>query len=137
MGPWTPSPPPTPSRSPRPPRPSSVSERTVWRYLKSGRLPGETVGEPGSQRTLIPSEAVDALRGNRVGGDAEALRAERDRLIAELAVLRAERDVLHGRVTTLQRALVAPARPGLAERALSRALEVAARARGPRVTAVR
>ena len=114
-----------------------VSERTVWRYLKSGRLPGETVGEPGSQRTLIPSEAVDALRGNRAGGDADALRAERDRLIAELAVLRAERDVLHGRVTTLQRALVAPARPGLAERALSRALEVAARARGPRVTALR
>ncbi|MDP9318180.1 MAG: helix-turn-helix domain-containing protein, partial [Actinomycetota bacterium] len=30
----------------------AVSERTVWRYLKSGRLPGETVGEPGSQRTL-------------------------------------------------------------------------------------
>jgi hypothetical protein len=30
-----------------------------------------------------------------------------------------------------------PARPGIAERALSRALEVAARARGPRVTALR
>ena len=75
-----------------------VSERTVWRYLKSGRLPGETVGEPGSQRTLIPTEAVDALRGRRAGGDADALRAERDRLVAELAMLRAERDTLHGRV---------------------------------------
>ena len=113
-----------------------VSERTVWRYLKSGRLPGETVGEPGSQRTLIPTDAVDALRGRRAGGDADALRAERDRLVAELAMLRAERDTLHGRVATLQRALSAP-NPGLAERALSRALEVAARARGPRVTALR
>ena len=42
-----------------------VSERTVWRYLKSGRLAGETVGEPGAQRTLIPREAVDALTGAR------------------------------------------------------------------------
>lgn len=113
-----------------------VSERTVWRYLKSGRLPGETVGEPGSQRTLIPTDAVDALRGGRGGGDADALRAERDRLVAELAVLRAERDTLHGRVATLQRALSAP-NPGFAERALSRVLEVAARGRGPRVTALR
>ena len=45
-----------------------VSERTVWRYLKSGRLPGETTGEPGSQRTLIPREAVEALTTTRVGG---------------------------------------------------------------------
>ncbi|MDP9143376.1 MAG: helix-turn-helix domain-containing protein, partial [Actinomycetota bacterium] len=59
-----------------------VSERTVWRYLKSGRLPGETIGEPGAQRTLIPSQAVDALNGSRGGADAEALRAERDRLAA-------------------------------------------------------
>src|SRR5215210_7292488 len=84
-----------------------VSERTVWRYLKSGRLPGETVGEPGSQRTLIPAEAVEALRGSRGGADADALRAERDRLAAELAALRAERDALQGRVATLQRALAA------------------------------
>jgi len=114
-----------------------VSERTVWRYLKSGRLPGETVGDPGSQRTLIPAQAVEALRGSRAGIDAVALRAERDRLAAELAALRAERDALQGRVAILQRALAAPARPRLAERALSRALEVAARARGPRVTALR
>jgi hypothetical protein len=114
-----------------------VSERTVWRYLKSGRLAGETVGAPGAQRTLIAAAAVDALRAGRGGADAEALRAERDRLAAELAALRAERDALQGRVATLQRALAAPSRPGLAERALSRALEVAARARGPRVTAVR
>ena len=108
-----------------------VSERTVWRYLKSGRLPGRTIGEPGSQRTLIPLEAVDALRGSRAGADAEALRAERDRLVAELASMRAERDELKRRVDTLQRAVSRPAR-GLTERALSRALEVAARARGPR-----
>ena len=48
-----------------------VSERTVWRYLKAGRLEGHTVGEIGSQRTLIASESVDALRGNR-GADPEA-----------------------------------------------------------------
>jgi excisionase family DNA binding protein len=111
-----------------------VSERTVWRYLKSGRLPGETVGEPGAQRTLIAAEAVEALRAGRSGADAEALRAERDRLAYELAAARAERDALRGRVRALQRSLSAPLRPGLVERALSRALEVAARARAPRVS---
>ena len=109
-----------------------VSERTVWRYLKSGRLPGETTGEPGSQRTLIPRAAVDALTSTRVGLDAEALRIERDRLMAELAAARAERDALTSRVSMLQRSLSAPMRPGIAERALSRAMGVVARARGPR-----
>ena len=113
-----------------------VSERTVWRYLKSGRLEGETVGEPGAQRTLIPREAVDALTGARVG-DAEALRAERDRLVAELAAACAERDALSGRVTLLQRALSTPLRPGLAERALTRAMGALARARGPRTYSLR
>jgi excisionase family DNA binding protein len=111
-----------------------VSERTVWRYLKSGRLPGETVGEPGAQRTLIPAAAVEALRAGRSGADAEVLRAERDRLASELAAARAERDALRGRVSLLQRSLSAPLRPGLVERALTRALEFTARARGPRVS---
>jgi excisionase family DNA binding protein len=111
-----------------------VSERTVWRYLKSGRLPGETVGEPGAQRTLIPAAAVEALRAGRSGADGEALRAERDRLASELAAARAERDALRGRVSLLQRSLSAPLRPGLVERALTRALEFTARARGPRVS---
>jgi excisionase family DNA binding protein len=110
-----------------------VSERTVWRYLKSGRLPGETIGEPGFQRTLIPAAAVADLRAGRAGGDAEALRAERDRLASELAAARAERDALHGRVRLLQRSLAAPPRPGIAERALTLALELAGRARVPRV----
>jgi len=114
-----------------------VSERTVWRYLKSGRLPGETVGEPGSQRTLIPADAVAALSGVRGGGDADALRAERDRLVAELAATRAERDALSERCSTLQRSLSSPVRPGLAERALSRALGIAARARSPRAYSLR
>ena len=114
-----------------------VSERTVWRYLKSGRLPGETIGEPGAQRTLIPSQAVDALNGSRGGADAEALRAERDRLAAELASARAERDALRGRVSVLQRALSQPLRPGIAERALGRALSVVARVREPRVSSIR
>ncbi|MGE0347072.1 MAG: helix-turn-helix domain-containing protein [Candidatus Nanopelagicales bacterium] len=114
-----------------------VSERTVWRYLKSGRLPGETVGEPGSQRTLIPADAVDALQGSRGGADADALRAERDRLVAELAATQAERDQLRGRVGMLQRALSTPARPGIGERLLTHALGVVARARGPREHAVR
>lgn len=114
-----------------------VSERTVWRYLKSGRLPGETVGEPGAQRTLIPQDAVDALTRSRVGIDAEALRAERDRLVAELAAARAERDALSGRVSLLQRALATPQRPGLGERALTAAMGVLARARGPRTYSLR
>jgi excisionase family DNA binding protein len=114
-----------------------VSERTVWRYLKSGRLPGETIGEPGAQRTLIPSQAVDALNGSRGGADAEALRVERDRLAAELAAARAERDALRGRVSVLQRALSQPLRPGIAERALGRALSVVARFREPRMSSIR
>jgi excisionase family DNA binding protein len=114
-----------------------VSERTVWRYLKSGRLPGETIGEPGAQRTLIPSQAVDALNGSRGGADAEALRAERDRLAVELAAARAERDALRGRVSVLQRALSQPLRPGVAERALGRALGVVARVREPRISSIR
>src|SRR5215210_7682920 len=107
-----------------------VSERTVWRYLKSGRLPGETVGELGAQRTLIPAPAVAALQAGRGGADAEALRVERDRLAAELAAARAERDALRGRLGTLQRALSDPLRPGIAERALGRLLAIAARGRG-------
>ena len=114
-----------------------VSERTVWRYLKSGRLPGQTIGEPGAQRTLIPSGAVTALHGSRGGADAEALRAERDRLASELASARAERDALRGRVSVLQRALSQPLRPGIAERALGRALGVVARVREPRISSVR
>jgi excisionase family DNA binding protein len=109
-----------------------VSERTVWRYLKSGRLPGETIGEPGQQRTLIPTDAVDALTGTRGGADADALRAERDRLVAELAATRAERDALSSRVSVLQRAVSRPQRPGVAERAAARALEVLSRTREPR-----
>lgn len=116
-----------------------VSERTVWRYLKSGRLPGQTVGEPGSQRTLIPADAVAAAAGERGGADAAALRAERDRLVAELAAARAERDALAGRVDVLRRALSEPARPGVAERALARALGALAalRERAPRPHALR
>ena len=116
-----------------------VSERTVWRYLKSGRLPGETVGEPGAQRTLIPAGAVDALQGARGTADAEALRAERDRLVAELAAAQAERDALRGRIGMLQRALSAPVQPTLAERALTRAMGVVvrARSRGPREYSLR
>ena len=109
-----------------------VSERTVWRYLKSGRLTGETHGEPGSQRTLIPCDAVDALGSNRTSANSEALLAERDRLVAELAAISAERDVLSNRVSVLQRSLSTPLRPGLTERALGRAMSVVARARGPR-----
>ena len=114
-----------------------VSERTVWRYLKSGRLPGETLGEPGSQRTLIPAGAVDALSGVRAGADSDALRAERDRLVAELAAARAERDALSSRVALLQRSLSSPLRPGIAERALGRAMGVVARTRAPRVSSLR
>jgi excisionase family DNA binding protein len=116
-----------------------VSERTVWRYLKSGRLPSETTGDPGSQRTLIPREAVESLTSMRVGEGVEALRAERDRLVAELAATRAERDALTSRVSVLQRSLSAPIQPGLAERALARAMSAVAvaRSRGPRTFSLR
>jgi excisionase family DNA binding protein len=111
-----------------------VSERTIWRYLKSARLPGETIGEPGAQRTLIPAAAVEGLRADRGGADATALRLERDRLASELAAARAERDALRGRVSVLQRSLSHPLRPGVVERTISLALELAGRARGPRLS---
>ena len=76
-----------------------VSERTVWRYLKSGRLPGETVGEPGSQRTLIPR---DGRRGPhdrpRRGGRRGPASPSATGCAAELAAARAERDALIERV---------------------------------------
>ena len=117
-----------------------VSERTVWRYLKSGRLPGETVGEPGSQRTLIPCEAVDALRGRPPGcrrrRPARRARPARRR---SSPPPRAERDALSDRVSVLQRSLSTPAAAGIAERALSRALAIAAAAApaGPRAFSLR
>lgn len=83
-----------------------VSERTVWRYLKSGRLSGETTGEIGSQRTLIDPESVESLRTERSNGpELDALRAERDRLVAELTTTQAERDALAARVRALQQAV--------------------------------
>ena len=114
-----------------------VSERTVWRYLKSGRLPGETLGEPGAQRTMIPRESVEAMQSSRGGADLEGLRAERERLVAELAAALAERDALAARVAVLQRALSRPAPAGIAERALGRAMGTLARVRGPRVSSAR
>jgi len=81
-----------------------VSERTVWRYLKSGRLNGETIGPIGSQRTLVDAASVESLRAERGGANVEALRAERDRLVSELAAVQAERDALAARVRNLQSA---------------------------------
>ena len=69
-----------------------VSERTVWRYLRSGRLQGETTGPVGQQRTLIDRTGVEAITAGRGGEDAAALRAEVERLSDEVAALRAERD---------------------------------------------
>lgn len=85
-----------------------VSERTVWRYLKSGRLDGVTVGEIGSQRTLIAADDVAAFARARSGAaavapDAAARLAEAD---AQLARMRAECERLQARVDVLQRALV-------------------------------
>ena len=71
-----------------------VSERTVWRYLRSGRLHGETIGPVGQQRTLIDVSGVEAIQSGRGGEDTAALQAEVDRLSDELAALRAERDAL-------------------------------------------
>jgi excisionase family DNA binding protein len=71
-----------------------VSERTVWRYLRSGRLHGETIGPVGQQRTLIDASGIEAIRSGRSGEDSAALQAEVDRLSDEVAGLRAERDQL-------------------------------------------
>jgi len=71
-----------------------VSERTVWRYLRSGRLHGETTGPVGQQRTLIDPSGIESVRSGRGGEEAAALRADVDRLSDEVAALRAERDQL-------------------------------------------
>ncbi|WP_396909709.1 helix-turn-helix domain-containing protein [Mycolicibacterium sp.] len=108
----------------------AVSERTVWRYLKSGRLTGETVGEPGAQRTLIRADAVDALTRARSGtGELAAVRAERDRLAGLLSAACAERDALHGRVAALQSALARTAGAGRLERMLGGAMAAVGRVR--------
>lgn len=78
-----------------------VSERTVWRYLKSGRLRGLTTGDPGSQRTLIDRACVDELRGGRDGTRDDARLAA---ALAECDALRLERDQLAARVAVLERA---------------------------------
>lgn len=110
-----------------------VSERTVWRYLKAGRIDGETVGSPGSQRTLIPATAIEALRAERGGtGQSDALRAERDRLAEALRSAEAERDRLRERVAMLQRAVAEPYRPGPVARATEAAMAVFTRARALR-----
>ncbi len=73
----------------------NISERTVWRYLRSGRLAGETVGPVGSQRTLIDATAVQAIIAGRGGGEEIAgLTADVARLGDQAAALRAERDQL-------------------------------------------
>lgn len=83
-----------------------VSERTVWRYLKAGRIEGHTVGEIGSQRTLIARDSVEALLGNRgADPDAARLRADLERLTEHLAQVTAERDALAHRVASLQLAV--------------------------------
>ncbi len=95
-----------------------VSERTVWRYLKSDKLAGHTVGDAGSQRTLIDQDSVTQMASKR-GRDpqAAALRAERDRLATELERISAERDELRGRVSLLQRTASRPSN-SVAERVM-------------------
>lgn len=113
-----------------------VSERTVWRYLKSGRLEGVTVGPVGGQRTLIPAERVDALRTNRSGDtDATELRERLEQVLADLARVQAERDDLARRVGNLQRALARPAPTGVIERAATGMAGALARLRSPRTAA--
>ena len=85
----------------------SVSERTVWRYLSSGRLVGETVGPVGSQRTLIETVAVQAIVSGRGGGEEiTALRAEVARLGDENAALRADGDQMRRSIAGLRAQVV-------------------------------
>ena len=107
-----------------------VSERTVWRYLKAGRLTGETVGEPGTQRTLIPRDAVRARARERAGGDPAGAGAEHERLERMLAAAQAERDALRARVAALQGALARAGRPARLERLVGGALAAVSRGRG-------
>lgn len=112
-----------------------VSERTVWRYLKSGRLHGTTVGPVGGQRTLIDPDAVTALRGERTPGELEEIRARLERVTAELALAQAERDALAERVAALQLALARPAPDGIIERAATGVASAMARLRAVRTAA--
>ncbi len=84
-----------------------VSERTVWRYLSSGRLVGETVGPVGSQRTLIEAVAVQAIVSGRGGGEEiTALKAEVARLGDENARLRADGDQMRRSIAGLRAQVV-------------------------------
>lgn len=81
-----------------------VSERTVWRYLKSGRLAGSTVGDPGSQRTLIDASGIDALVRSRTPGAADDSSARLAEATAQLERLQAECASLQARLRAAQRA---------------------------------
>lgn len=110
-----------------------VSERTVWRYLKAGRLSGDTVGEVGSQRTLIDQASVDALRGNRVADpEAAQLRMDIERLTQQLAQMTAERDALAHRVAGLQLAIGRSVPDGILGRAATGVATAVARIRSVR-----
>lgn len=106
-----------------------VSERTVWRYLKSGRLKGTTVGESGAQRTIISRRAIESVQQERAGTDIATIRAERDHLAHALAAVQAERDALRGRVAALQSSLARPARQARVERMLGGAMAAVSRVR--------
>ncbi|MEQ8834364.1 MAG: helix-turn-helix domain-containing protein [Miltoncostaeaceae bacterium] len=108
-----------------------VSQRTVWRYLKSGRLAGETHGEPGLQRTLIASASIEAMRHERSPGQPElpGTRAERDALAARLREIERERDALRGRVAELQSRLARRRPPARLERVLGGAMAAVSRVR--------
>jgi len=110
-----------------------VSERTVWRYLKAGRLSGDTVGEVGSQRTLIDQASIDALRGNRVADpEAAQLRMDIERLTQQLAQMTAERDALAHRVAGLQLAIGRSVPDGILGRAATGVATAVARIRSVR-----
>lgn len=110
-----------------------VSERTVWRYLKSGRLSGHTLGELGSQRTLIDRDSVEALRTNRTADpDAARLRGEIERLTQQLAQVSAERDALAHRVASLQLAMGRSVPDGILGRAATGVVTAVARLRAVR-----
>lgn len=95
-----------------------VSERTVWRYLKAGRLEGVTVGPVGGQRTLVDADGIASLRATRTADpEAGELRGRLERALADLAACQAERDDLARRVATLQKALARPPREGVVARA--------------------
>jgi helix-turn-helix protein len=110
-----------------------VSERTVWRYLRAGRLTGRTEGEPGFQRTLIDPESLESARAASTSAaprpDAPPLTdpgaaVEIERLTGELRAAREEAERIGREAARTREELEGLRREAVALRAERDALQV-------------